>query len=339
MPDQNFRLPTLRLGTDFDEPVTLVQLPAVLRRGQDPSMCILDGADRAPHRLSRMVRPVGLLGVKMADPTQSVRVRMVLLADERAAMMWDRERARLIGEDLEYDEDGERIAPDLSAFHRLVEIGAQGRPRATALLSWRPADGQETRTVVEFEVAAEEIGDSGLVMFEFREPDAAPQWALEGHLAGGLTGVCVVRIELEQAGRPVSGLVSTGRPDDEDGAGVVGRRPGFFVVNPRGDGGAQRIALEARAADDERLAGRRAKVKHPVRYAREWGADRRVRLGGTAVVDVVDLEGRPVEAAVQSHGDRHTVELPAGVGPVFVRPRLKRGADHRAISWRARVGD
>ena len=61
-----FRLPSLHLGTDVRRPDRRrSSCPGTLGRGSDSALCILDGANRAPHRLSRMVRPVGLLGIKL----------------------------------------------------------------------------------------------------------------------------------------------------------------------------------------------------------------------------------------------------------------------------------
>lgn len=330
----NFRLPTLRLGTPFDEVVVPLDLPAELRQGSNKALAILDGADRAPIRLSRMVRPVALLGIKTSVRHTAVRVRMGLLVDRLSTQMWDRERRRATKQEPERDHRGRVVLPDVRDKHRLIQISAQGKPRALALLSYRDSDGEFTNTRLEFEIGAEDVGESGLIMIDFDEPTWMPEWAKVGQLPGGLTGVCVGRIVLEEAGEPVPSHVSTGRPG-MDGVDIGGRTPGYFVVNPSHDAAASRVEVVPHWADDERLLGKRAKVKHPMRAAAEWTADRRVSGLGPASVEVVDTEGNEVlSGPLKRSGRGYAFDLPAGLGPVYVRVRKKVGAgEPRLINW------
>lgn len=330
---ENFRLPTLRLGTEFDQPVIPLDLPATLERGSNRAMAILDGADRAPIRLSRMVRPVGLLGIKTSACSVPVRVRLSLLADELSSRMWDREQRRVTREEPKLDDAGQVIISDHRHQHRLVQVSAQGRPRALALLTWRPADGEFTRTTVEFEISAEDLGGSGLIMIDFGMPATQPDWAREGQLAGGVTGICVESIQLEAAGRPIPTHASTGRPKIAE-TQVIGRNPGYFVLNP-GQGGAVRVRATPHWADDERLPGRRAKVKHPVRFAREWSADRRVSGLGGATVSVVDSAGTEVlRESMHRQGSAYSFELPAFEQPCYVQLHKRvGGGSPRLINW------
>lgn len=331
----NFQLASLQLGTAFDAPIVPLDVPGTLGKGTDSALCILDGANRAPHRLSRMVRPVGLLGVKLAQPGAGVHITMRLLIDDISTTMWDRHMFKQRGEPM--PEEEEYVPTDMSGSHRLVEVTAQGRSRALALLALRRRDDGTVRTHISFELSADEIGDSGLVMVGLETPRHAPEWSRTKDLTDALVGVCVARMGFEPLDERVKAHASTGRPGVEH-TPIVAANPGFFVVNPDAENGAAEVVLTVRGAGGERLLGRRAKVTHPVRYAREVAQDRRADASAPAAVEVVDLAGHTVlETTVQESGGRHAFTVPAGTGPCFVRARKLIGDDPTAVNWGVRV--
>jgi hypothetical protein len=328
----NFRLPSLHLGTTFDARITPLEVPGLLEKGSAPALCMLDGASRAPHRVSRLVRPMGLLGIKLADPGGGVRVRMRLLADDLSTQMWDRHMYRLQGEPM--PEDDEYVPSDVSTRHRLIEVTAQGRTRALAVLALRANDDGIVRQHVSFEIGADEIGESGLVMLGLESPGHAPAWARAKELEHSLMGVCVAKVWIDRLDEPVSARVSTGRPGVEHTA-IAAASPGFFALNPARDNGPTAVRLAARGAGGGRLLGRRAKAKHPLRFVRERYQDRRVDTSAPAVVEVVDALGETVlETKVpQKRDGLHEFVVPAGVGPVFVRARKLVGGRPRNVNW------
>jgi hypothetical protein len=225
----------------------------------------------------------------------------------------------------------------MSTLHRLVEVTAQGRSRALAMLALRRRDDGVVRTHISFELSADEIGESGLVMVGLETPRHAPDWATEHELTDSLVGVCVARMSFDPLDERVKAHASTGRPGVEH-TPIVAANPGFFVVNPDADNSPAEIVLTVRGAGGERLLGRRAKVKHPVRYAREVVEDRRAETSAPATVEVVDLDGSTVlETEVQESGGRHAFTIPAGAGPCFVRARKLLGGEPTDVNWGVRV--
>ncbi len=330
-----FRLPSLHLGTEFDGPIVPLDVPGTLGKGSDSALCILDGANRAPHRLSRMVRPVGLLGIKLAEPSAGVRITMRLLVDDLATSNWDRHMFALRGEPM--PEDEEYVPTDVSQVHRMVEVTAQGRSRALAMLALRPNDEGVVRQHLSFELSAEEIGESGLVMLGFEHPAHAPAWALEHELEDSLVGVCIARMMVDPLEERVKPHAITGRPGVEH-TPIAAANPGFFVVNPAADAGPVDVTLAVRGAGGERLLGRRAKAKHPLRAARELARDRKVGSSSPATVEVVDLQGETVlDQTVPESDGRHQFTVPAGSGPVFVRARKLVDDVPHNVNWGVKV--
>ncbi len=333
---ENFRLPSLHLGTDFDAPIVPLEVPGVLGKGSDSALSIVDGASRAPRRLSRLVRPVGLLGVKLAEPRTSVRITLRLLVDEISTAMWDRHMLRLQGEPIPDEE--EYVPSDVTDRHRLVEVTAQGRTRGLAMLALRRADEDGVvRQHLSFELAADEIGESGLVMVGLEHPRHAPAWSTERELEDSLVGLCVARMMVDPLEERVRPHALTGRPGVEH-TPIAPANPGFFVVNPDAEGAPVRVRLTARGAGGERLEGRRAKVKHPLRAARELAEDRKVGVSAPVQVEAVDVQGRPVlETVVEESDGNYDVVLPGGSGPVFVRARKLIDERPTDVNWGVRT--
>ena len=297
---------------------------------------MLDGANRAPHRLSRLVRPVGLLGIKLAQPRMDVRITVRLLVDDISTLMWDRHSHKLSGEPMPRDEG--YVPSDETDRHRQVEVTAQGKPRGLALIALRPTDDKTVRQQLSFELSADEIGDSGLVMIGLEHPANAPAWARTNELQDSLVGMCVARVSFEPLEKRVAAHVSTGRPS-YDGAQISPANPGYFMLNPAADASPTEVSVTPRGAGGERLLGRRAKVKHPLRYARERAEDRRAEAPAPAVIEVVDLAGDQVlETTVDETGGRHRFTVPGDVGPVFVRARKLVGGEPRSVNWGVRTG-
>lgn len=327
----NFKLSSLHLGTDFDKPIEPLTVPGVAGKGETSALCILDGANRAPRRLSRLVRRVGLLGLKIANPGQGVRVSMTLLVDGISTSLWNRVHS---------PSEEEPILENEFLNHRLVEVRAQGRPRALVLMALRGSDVGGVRHQLQFDLPASEIGDAGLLMFGLEEPSYLPEWAEPGLLENGMVGVCVANIKVTPLqSDPVHSWISSGRPRRHRRA-VSPANPGFFVVNP-GDGeGPIEVNLTPRPRlGRQTLAGRRAKAKAPVRAMKELtqrsiakrGMDKPVR------VEVVSVTGRPLldETLESRGGGSYRFVLPECREAVYVLARIDAGSGRppRSMNW------
>lgn len=247
----NYTLNSLHLGTEFDTKVQPLRIPALARLGNEPALSILDGANRAPKRLARLVKPVALLGLKV-DTDDGVRVTVALQCDRQSTAIWNRVYSK---------PDEEPALEDEFRHHRLVEVTAQGRSRGVVMLARRGPDKGPVVQRLTFDVQASEIGDSGLLMVGFEEPDGVPVWAggANGLLETSLVGVCVTSIKLEPIeSYRIGPRLSGGRPTD--GRVNVTRQPGFFVVNPGPAGEPVRLTLVPRV----RLPRRRGRGAHLV---------------------------------------------------------------------------
>lgn len=331
----NFRLNTLRLGTDFDQPIEPLPVPGAAKKGQTSALWMLDGASRAPHRLARLVKPVGLLGVKVAETGQDLRVSVTLLVDETSTHMWNKVHTK---------RDEEPILTSEFHQHRLVEVSAQGRPRAVTLLALRGGDGKPgVRQQVHFDLPASEVGDSGLLMFSFEEPAGAPEWARAGLLEDGLVGMCVANVKVAPVpSDPVAPWASSGRPRRRKRE-FSPTRPGFFVVNAGDAQGAVAVTLIPRLnVPRPKPRGRREKVKAPLHAVADWARRSRARgLEGRPVqVEAVSVDGQSlVSTVVQSSGaGDYAFTLPPGTRSAFVRARVLRDKKvPRPVDWAVEV--
>lgn len=331
---QNYQLVSLQLGTMFDKPVHTISLPAVVDRGTQDWLALIDGAERAPHRLARIVRPVSLLGLRVDRPGEPLTVTLEFLNDELSSYMW---HLHDIGENARMrrrDKDTEPDLPDISARHRMLAISAQGATVASVVLGLRPHDGAETREKVTFQIPGDIIGPDGLVMIGIDSAGVDGEWGEPGHMVGGSVGLALISVTLEPSGSAaVPASVATGRRSDQ--GGVVIGETGFFAVNPGSADAAYEVELKVRGLGGDRLHGRRARAKHPARAAKEYLQDRRVDLIGGIRAEVRDLNGTPVEGC-EVRNDR--VHVPAGVGPVLVRPEKRNAAgEPMLVDWTVRV--
>jgi hypothetical protein len=208
------------------------------------------------------------------------------------------------------------------------------------MLAHRRPDTHGARQQLQFDVAASEIGESGLLMFGFEEPSELPSWASADLLEESLTGVCVANVKVDPLeSSPVGPTVSTGRPRRQHRF-VAPARPGFLVVNRGAARGPLTVSLLPR--DELRRArprGKRALVKAPLLAARDFTrrASRRDVLRQPVVVEAVGPDGKELvhRTVERSPGGGYEVEVPAGDGAVFLRAGLE-GADRRGrgtIDW------
>jgi len=301
----SFQLPSLHLGTEFDEPTHALALPGSVSRGNHPALVLLDGASRAPKRLSRVVRRTALLALKIDRPTGPIRVSVALMLDAISTEVW-RHISRVEPEEM----------PDETGRHRLVEVSIQGLPRAVLLLGSRPgADRDSTKQRVSAHLQPEEIGESGLLAVDFKLPDHLPAWAREGLLEEPVAGVCVNRVLVEPlAGHVAPSLSTSVAPQRRWHPVPTG--PGFFVVNPGSALGPVRVQL--RAAGPKTRPGVLDRVIS--RFHRVRGRD------VSSASKYVELEVQPVAGgasrrAVLQLGEHATCDLALEPGelPAYLR--------------------
>lgn len=326
-----FRLSSINVATPFDDPVHPLVVPSTAAVGDSPALCMLDGANRAPHRLARLVRRVAMLGLRLQNPETGVRVTIRFLVDENSTSMW--RRAHL-------DDEGEPVLEDEFGKHRLIEVSAQGRRRAAVLLC-RERGQEISRGQVTFDLAAEEIDGSGIVMFGFEPPHHAPDWVERDLLEDSAVGVCIRSVQVEALpAEPTIGALSAGSAHQRDE--LVGVRPGFLVVNPGSESGPVHLSIGPARRGPRQVHGRRARLVEPLHQVRDLGArvSERHQSRGSVLADVVTMEGAALPVVVESGEDgRHSLRLPAIDEPVFVRARLTNGSSRppRAVEWRVRL--
>lgn len=311
-----FELPSLNVATDFDKESVSHELPITLDQGVPQAVALIDGAVRAPHRLARVVRPSGLLGLSLVPTTEVLTVQVDLRVDALSTRMWHDHllgtRAKMKRND---DKDAEVEVPDVSGGHRTLRVTAQGRTVAGAVLGHRPLDGEATSSRVLFRVTPDQIGEDGLLMIGLESSRADESaWQTGAAMEDGAVGVAIARVHLRLGAEPIQPRIAVGRRDDQ-GALVLGES-GVFVVNPGEPDQGSRVEVAVRGIGGDRLRGRRARVKHPGRAVRELAQDRTVdRTHGIAMA-VRTLDGDEVPGAKV---DGAVLDLPAGTGPVLVR--------------------
>ena len=331
----NFRLPSLHLGTDFDRPPAALPVPGTASRGDSGALVILDGAARGARRLSRLVRRTALLGLEVERPSSDVRVTVTVLVDDLSTSMW-RDAHRMEPEEL----------PHEHRHHRLLRLSLQGRTRAAFILDRRPTDGDASVQRLSVRLAAEEIGESGLLTLALDVPGEPPAWLRPGLLEDGLAGVCVARVGVEPFdGGTVRPSLSTGRVP-VNRRHLVPRFPGALVVNP----GSGDLPVELRLLERVRVRrpvpqGLRARLKEPLARARD-GFLRATRARSR---DPLEVEVRPVDGGGDGGGgwtERATrrpdgsfvVQVPRTALPAYVRPvPTHEPSRRRGIDWFAWV--
>lgn len=311
-----FELPSLHLGTAFDRPAKRHELPVYLDQDVPGAVALIDGAVRAPHRLARVVRPSGMLGLSLVRPAGPITVHLDIRIDGLSNEMWHDNmlgsRAKM---DRSADKDREVPLPDVSGRHRLLRFTAQGRTVAGAALGLRRYDGEATVEQVSFQVTPDQLGDDGLLMIGMESSRADEQvWPTGAAMQDGVVGIAVARAHLRLGSETIDPRVAVGRHDDQ-GALVLGQS-GILVVNPGLPDTGTELEVGVRSVGGDRLRGRRARVKHPGRAVREFAEDRVVDKTHGIGIAVRTLDGADVPGA---EVDGNRLRLPAGTGPVMVR--------------------
>lgn len=328
-----FRLPSLHLGTAFDQPAPRHALPVVLDQKLDGALALIDGAVRAPHRLARVVRPSGLLGIALVPPTGTVTVAMDLRVDELSDRMWHDHSLGATAR-LRRDEelDAEAEVPDLSGRYRIVRVTAQGRPVAAVALGFRPVDGEPVKQRVRFHVPAGMVGEDGLLILGL-ESVALEVAGTQGAMSDGAVGVAVGRVRMEAADDPVSPVVAVGR--HEKGGAVVLGRPGVAVVNPGTGEGEVTVRVAVRGLSGDRLTGRRERLRRPVTALRQLAEERQLDRTSGIGVRVHDLDGSEV---VGASVDGTRVRVPSAAGPFLVVAEKRAGdGTLESVDWSVRA--
>ena len=82
-----FELPSLHVATDFDTASVSHELPISLDQNVPGAVALIDGAVRAPHRLARVVRPSGLLGLSIKPTSDVLTVQADLRVDRLSTLL------------------------------------------------------------------------------------------------------------------------------------------------------------------------------------------------------------------------------------------------------------
>lgn len=326
-----FELPSLHLTTEHDPPVVSLGVPGRVTRGSDPVLWLVDGAVRAPRRLSRLLRSDALLGLRLDPPTGPVRLRITMVADNLSTWLWqNRDDAHAtptlaLSPDVAFE--------DVSRLHRLVEVRAQGKVRGVAVLALRPGDQDATtRYRLEFDLDPGEV-DDGLLLLDLLAPSVRPEALEAGLMEAGLIGVGIARVELFAPDEPLEVSLSTGRPRVESAANTLAET-GAFLLNPGSKDGPATVELRRLTAPVPAF-GRRAMLRHPAAYVRS----RRPPPSGPLEVEVSELAGDVVvQQRLEPNGELPMrFVVPSVSRPLFVSV-AEHGDDQSAPSrWRVQV--
>ncbi|MFI5935083.1 hypothetical protein [Actinoplanes sp. NPDC051494] len=181
-------------ATDYDEPPKFVAgLPLDLTSGQH--LNIVDQVVRGRAIIGRVTSDYGAVGVKMHHPGTATRVSVLVHLDETGTRWWsDRVRPS-------------RHAPELP---RLVLVRAQGELRGAAVLARRQGlkSAGGVKVTVEFDLAADELDEDGLLMVELAEPPR-PGWVTGRIAARSALGLRIDKITVRaQPTAPITPISS-----------------------------------------------------------------------------------------------------------------------------------
>lgn len=171
-------------GTEVDEPAVVATLPAVLSRGDDPAVAVVDQVARAAEAVGRVTGDAGTLLLRVEPRGGPLRVRVELRLDDTATRWW-----------------ADRVRPPRGQAERprLVLLRSQGRTRAGVVLARRQGwlAGVDACGTVAFDLEAQEVAD-GLVVVELAAP-RLPAWASDRLSVDAPTGLRLDRIVVEEA--------------------------------------------------------------------------------------------------------------------------------------------
>ncbi len=170
-------------ATDYDEqPVVLDGLPLEVTSGMGPGLAIVDQVVRGRAIVGRVTADHGAVGLKVRGAGVPVRVGVVIHLDELGTRWWsDRVRPS-------------RLARELP---RVVLVRAQGELRGAAVLARRQGlrSAGGAKVTVEFDLAAEDLDEHGLLMVELAEPPR-PGWTAGRIAARAALGVRIDKISV-----------------------------------------------------------------------------------------------------------------------------------------------
>ncbi|MCW2754398.1 MAG: hypothetical protein JWQ32_1809 [Marmoricola sp.] len=296
----NYDLVSLRLDTMFDDPAPVVELPAVIERANRDLLALMDGAENAPKRLLRILRPTALIGFHVDRPGEGVTVRLGLVVDERATQMWHRHISGLWPSLRQEVDESKLQTPDVSGRHRTLTISAQGVPMAVMVLGVR-RDLAATQDEVTFQVPAELLSAGDLVLIGIDSSPVGGDWGLASRMVDGAVGVAVTSVTVEPGlDDSFRAHVASGRHDARGARAMA--ETGYFVVNPGSGDSAVTVEVTEAAR-----GGRRAALLR-----------RLLPTKGDIDLEVRDLAGQAVPGVRIAPG---RADLPALKGPVQVRPR------------------
>jgi hypothetical protein len=225
-----------RFTTDFDLPVTALELPGMVVSGRDPAVRIVDGFARGIGIVGRFTASTGMLAVKVEAHGAAVRVETLVRLDAKAIQWWGRK----VPAD---------VQPRIPEGARLLLLHSQGALRAAALLSRRKWTRGPARAWLSFDLAGDELPDDGLLVFNLEEPVLdLPSWA-DGFSRHASVGIAVMRMQitplapqatagrrslsvLDAASSERSGMLSTGDLPAIDATGTRPLPTGAFLLNP-----------------------------------------------------------------------------------------------------------
>lgn len=294
----NFHLPSLDLTSPFEDPAGELALPGVVAEGADPAVAVLTGAYRPPTSVCRFLHTEGLVGIQLGGELPPVlRVRLVLRTDWLTDKKWRERNQRIVDARALRGIATDDVELEIEDRPRLVEVQAQGRVRAHALLRRDDEPDAWVRQRLAFDVRTDELDESGLLLI-----GVGPTASTDG-LPDPAVGVVVRRIKVEVPDGPLPGTVSTGRPG-ADGWAPYDVRAGYAVVNAPDEHTPVRVEVSRESAPAGRFAGRLAK-----RRPADLDVSGTDATGGA--VALTDLRRDPAGSV--------SFEVPAGAGPVRVR--------------------
>lgn len=221
-----YRLPSLRLETQFDLP-RLPLRPGEAATGARPhALRALEGAARGPHVLARLQRSESLLVLDVAPFDEPLALTVVLLADQLSDDTWQR------ADDAARDPATPRPTAPRTAWvrgARVVALSVSGRLAAAGVLQ-RATAGHTCTQRLTTVVQPSDLDPEGTLSLTLSELSTAPAW-LSGRVEHPLAGVAVARVRLGAAAHVPGPTISCGR-EAAGGRALVPRSVGGLVVNP-----------------------------------------------------------------------------------------------------------
>ncbi len=244
-------------ATEFDEPASSRDLPALFTSGGDPEVLVVDRVARGVAIVGRVQGASGAVVLKVRTGGRPVRVRVDLHVDGASQGAWSRAASPTRG---------------VRELPRLVMVRAQGTDRAAVLISRQRGRLRmvEAHAWVEFDLHADEVGRDELLIIELADA-TLPPWAATSLSPLAAVGVRINQVEVvaiedvgegkgsgRLTGAPAqhAGLVSAGGLVGARGRGEGPARSRFVVVNASGDAVRCRLRIGTASASP-------AAIRHP----------------------------------------------------------------------------